>query len=92
MTITTSEAERIEANQKILQSIDLDIEYLNWRPEPKYREALDTLLKLREAGFEVLYGGRKGNGFWIRGLKTPRGTYFFTVKEAVKLLKETKTA
>ena len=66
---------------------DVDLIRLEENQDKKrYQLALKALLALRKAGYNVLYGWNKGHGFWIKGLKSPRDTYFFSMKEAMSLV------
>lgn len=77
-------------------STDVDLERLQKLSvdKPKYKKALDTLVKLRASGYEVMYGWSKGDGFWVRkngqtllnpkpGVKNPN---FFSTTAAINLL------
>lgn len=65
---------------------DVDVIRLeSMQDKKKYQDALKTLLALRKSGYNVLYGWSKGHGFWIKGLKSPRDTHFFSMKEAMAL-------
>lgn len=68
---------------------DVDLIRLQENQDKKrYQHALKALLELRKAGYNALYGWNKGHGFWIKGMttKSKRGTYFFSVKEAMELV------
>ena len=66
---------------------DVDLIRLEENQDKKrYQHALKALLALRKAGYNVLYGWNKGHGFWIKGLKSPRDTCFFSMKEAMSLV------
>lgn len=68
---------------------DIDLLRLQEKQDkPKYKQALNALVLLRKAGYEVLYGWSKGHGFWIKGQYKPDGSTFFTVKQSLALINQ----
>lgn len=63
----------------------------------EYAEYVATRDALIEAGLSPLYGGTKGHGFWIEGMRKPNdgetgNAAFFSIRECERLLESRRSA